>query len=91
MVKTKRAVAARPARPSTWPKDYPGYIRMDQRICFAIAWFDSAEHAQAFHEAVLASGRTYNGGMFHGMACGRDRSWDTRNEQHEVVQFAVTF
>lgn len=65
-------------------------IDRDERICFGIVWFATAELADAYHDEVRAEGRTYNGGYFHGMACGRDTSWDKKDEAGNVTAFAVT-
>jgi hypothetical protein len=52
------------------------------RAAFGIKWFDSEEKANAYAEIVRREGRTYNGGYFHGMSCGRDESFDyVVNEQ----------
>jgi hypothetical protein len=65
-----------------------GYVDCDIRICFAINWFDSEKHAQKAAEYVRGEGTTYNGGMFHGMPCGRDKTWDTERDGRKL--YAVT-
>ena len=67
----------------------PGHVLRNHRICFGIDYFDSLEAAQAAHEAVRAAGRTYNGGWFDGMPCGRDAAFDYVNEGRKL--YAVTF
>lgn len=56
--------------------ELPKAVRMDSRICFGIYWFLSEEDAQAYAAYIRSRGDTYNGGWFHGMACGRDKSFD---------------
>lgn len=60
---------AMPAKPAV-----PKPVMRDERISFGIKWFLSEDDAKAYAKA--HSGATYNGGWFHGMACGRDESWD---------------
>lgn len=57
-------------------KVVPEPVKTDSRSCFGIEFFRSEEEAQKFHEHVRERGDTYNGGFFHGMRCGRDRSFD---------------
>lgn len=54
----------------------PVPVKFDSRICFSIAYFATKRDANAYAAHVRAQGATYNGGWFHGMACGRDTSWD---------------
>lgn len=63
-------------------------VKLDVRICFAIRYFDDEETAKA---AGLASAavNTYNGGMFDGMACGRDPGFDYTTPEGRKL-FAVT-
>lgn len=49
---------------------------IDSRICFGIEFYDSEEKAHIAHIISRLQGNTYNGGWFHGMACGRDKSFD---------------
>ena len=51
-------------------------VRLDSRTCFGISFFLSEEEAQAYAAEVRERGETYNGGWFHGMACGRDETFD---------------
>lgn len=51
-------------------------VASESRICFGIAWFATEEAANSYSEYIKSKGHTYNGGMFHGMACGRDKSFD---------------
>lgn len=37
-----------------------------------------------------AQGNEYNGGMFHGMSCGRDKTWDHVDKEGRKL-YAVTF
>lgn len=52
------------------------YKDMDSRICFGIEFYDSEEKANLGSLVSRLMGNTYNGGWFHGMACGRDASFD---------------
>ena len=54
----------------------PTPVKLDSRICFAIAYFTSEADAIAYDAHVRATGQTYNGGWFDGMPCGRDKGWD---------------
>lgn len=63
---------------------------VDIRIAFAIAWFLDEEKAITYDAHVRREGYTYNGGWFHGMACGRDISWDTKTDDGRKL-YAVTF
>jgi len=49
---------------------------IDSRICFGIHFYDSEEKASIATLITQLQGNTYNGGWFHGMACGRDNSFD---------------
>ena len=49
---------------------------IDSRICFGIHFYDSEEKAHIANLISRMQGNTYNGGWFHGMACGRDTSFD---------------
>jgi hypothetical protein len=49
---------------------------IDSRTCFGIEFYDSEEKAHIAHLISRMQGNTYNGGWFHGMACGRDKSFD---------------
>ena len=66
-----------------------GLVTTDQRICFGIAYFDSEENAAIANKEVTDRGDTYNGGMFHGMSCGRDKSWDREEDGRKL--YAVTY
>jgi len=61
----------------------------DVRTCFAIAYFTN--EADALAHADETKGATYNGGMFHGMACGRDASWDYTDKRDGVKYYATTY
>jgi len=54
----------------------PVPVKTDSRICFAIQYFTTEADADRFAENVREKNITYNGGFFHGMACGRDKGWD---------------
>lgn len=54
----------------------PEGVKSEGRICFGIVWYATEEEADLAAEIVREHGRTYNGGWFHGMPCGRDRGFD---------------
>jgi hypothetical protein len=54
----------------------PEYAKYDSRICFGIAYFTTEADADRYAAHVHEQGRTYNGGYFHGMSCGREKKWD---------------
>lgn len=54
----------------------PQPVKIDSRICFGISYFATEADADRVAAEVQRRGETYNGGFFHGMSCGRDRSWD---------------
>lgn len=54
----------------------PVPVKSESRICFGIMWFKTEADADAAAEQVRAKGYTYNGGWYHGMACGREPVWD---------------
>lgn len=54
----------------------PVPVKIDSRICFAIAYFTSEKDATVFAKDVERQGITYNGGWFHGKPCGRETTWD---------------
>lgn len=58
------------------PLGVPTPVKRDSRICFSIAYFASEADAHKYHDEVRRRGITYNGGWFHGMPCGRDKTWD---------------
>jgi hypothetical protein len=70
-------------------RNIKGYVTSDERICFGILYYDSEEAAQEAAKQTIAEGNTYNGGMFHGMACGRDKSWDHTSPEG-IRLYAVT-
>ena len=65
-------------------------IDHDSRICFGIVWFATEAEAAAAHKVVRKRWDCYNGGYMDGMPCGRDKSYDKRNEAGEVIAYAVT-
>lgn len=54
----------------------PEPVKTDSRICFAIRYFKTEQDADTYAAWVRSQGITYNGGYFHGMPCGRDKTWD---------------
>lgn len=64
-------------------------VASEERICFGIKWFASEAEADQYAAYVRFKGLTYNGGMFDGMACGRNKSFDKRTDG-VVTAYAVT-
>ena len=54
----------------------PHAAKRDSRICFGIAFFKTEEEADRYAKFMGVSGRTYNGGYFHGTSCGREKDRD---------------
>jgi hypothetical protein len=71
-------------------RELEGRSEYDGRICFAIRLFDTEADADAYAELVKQAGITYNGGFYHGCNCGRDTSWDRKDESGKKIKFAVT-
>jgi hypothetical protein len=71
---------------STPQSTLPEPVGSDSRTCFGIKYFATEADAETFAAAI--KGQTYNGGFFHGMACGRDRSFDRTVDG--ARQYAVT-
>lgn len=84
MAKRKGAKAAPKAEVMPTP------VKHDGRICFGIMFFTSEEDAQLAASIVRKQGRTYNGGYFHGMPCGREKSRDYFDKELGVQLYAVT-
>ena len=63
-------------------------VEMDGRSCFGIYYYDSEAKAMIAGIAIRLRGDTYNGGFFHGMACGLDSSFDV--VRNGVKWYAVT-
>jgi len=66
----------------------PGCVDSSSRGCFGIKWFDTEESANLFAAEVKAAGLTYNGGWYHGKACGREESFDREVNGRKL--YAVT-
>ena len=54
----------------------PTRVKHDSRICFGIDYYATEADANAADKLVRKRGDTYNGGFYHGLACGRDTSFD---------------
>lgn len=65
-------------------------VKHDVRICFALVFFKGAEIANLAGEQSQLAGNTYNGGWFHGMSCGRDKSFDYVDKDHGQL-YAVSY
>jgi len=63
----------------------------DHRTCFALAYFATEAEAKTAAEKVEAAGNTYNGGFYHGCACGRAPQFDHDSKEHGKKLFAVSF
>lgn len=81
----RRAEAMKMAEAGT----VPAPVKRSSRICFSIAFFKSEADAMLYDAYVRKLGRTYNGGYFHGMACGRNNSFDYIDPEHGQL-YAVT-
>lgn len=64
------------ARTKTAKPAPPKPAKYDSRICFGIAYFTTEADAALYAEHVRQRGDTYNGGYFHGMPCGREKTRD---------------
>lgn len=64
-------------------------VKHDSRICFGIDYYDDEAEAEAEGAKVTAAGETYNGGWYHGMACGRDHYKDYTDDEGRKL-YAVT-
>lgn len=64
--------------------------RRDGRICLSIMWFDNEADADEFGRLSTKEGNTYNGGYFHGMACGREGARDY-TDKDGVRWYAATY
>jgi hypothetical protein len=68
----------------------PTPVKHDSRICFGINYYASEAEADSAHRAVRERGDTYNGGFFHGLACGRDIGFDHVDAATGKKLYAVT-
>ena len=66
----------------------PEPVKREGRICFGIAYFTTEADAAAYDRHVREQGRTYNGGYFDGMPCGRAKEIDHVKNGRKL--FAVT-
>ena len=70
------------------PKEFNGeaYVKLEQRNCFGIVWFDSEEAAERAERKDCGS---YNSGYFDGMPGGRTKRYDRMID--DVKCYAVTY
>jgi hypothetical protein len=66
----------------------PNAIHYSSRVSIGIAYFATEEEADAYAAKVREAGASYNGGWFHGSACGREPARDFVADG--VKYFAVT-
>lgn len=75
----------------TYPEKQTAYGEVfshrDSRICFGVVYYTTEEAANRAGSKVTG---TYNGGMFHGYACGRRSDLDYTDKATEQKYFAVT-
>ncbi len=67
----------------------PVPFKTSSRTCFGIAYFTTEATASEYARHIEKSGDTYNGGYMHGVACGRDTSWDYTDTSGRKL-YAVT-
>jgi hypothetical protein len=60
-------------------------VKVERRLAFSIAWYATLAEADAAARVVRQRDDRYYGGFFHGMPCGRARSFDG------AKVYAVTF
>lgn len=68
----------------------PTPIKIDSRICFAIHWFSTETDALTYAAYIRKRGDRYNGGFYDGMPCGRDTTFDIRDDSGTTTHYAVT-
>ena len=61
------------------------------RICFGLMYYPTKESADRAGSIVRESNAEYNGGWFHGMACGREPSRDYIDAENGQPYYAVTY
>lgn len=70
-------------------KAFNKHSLFEGRIAFCLRWYATEELAKLAAEYVRKSGRSYNGGYFHGKPCGREESFDTERDGQKL--FAVSY
>jgi hypothetical protein len=71
-------------------KPIPRYVEREDRCAFGIAYFATEEEALEYQaRRVKAFDLRYKGGMFHGMPCGRDATFDKKRADGTTL-YAVT-
>ena len=68
----------------------PKPVKSDSRICFGIDYFYTEAEANAYDAFIRERGDTYNGGVYHGMDCGRDSRFDHVDAASGKKLYAVT-
>ena len=62
----------------------------DGRTCLSIYWHKTEADAEEHGRLVKKLGLTYNGGMFHGMECGREPGRDSFDREAKIKLYATT-
>jgi len=57
--------------------------KRDSRICFGLVWFKTEEEANEYSQIIHELGITFNGGMFHGIPCGRVSEFDIKEGEYK--------
>ena len=67
-----------------------GRSHFDTRICFGIAYYEDIADVVRAEAVTRQQGNYYNGGWFHGMACGREKDRDFTDDEG-TLWMAVTY
>lgn len=65
-------------------------VKREGRICFGIQYYDDEAEAEREGRKVFDSGRTFNGGFFHGAPCGRSKRFDHIDKETGKQLYAIT-
>jgi hypothetical protein len=68
--------------------DMSNPVKTEGRICFGLEWYATEAEAEVRTKEVRESGQRYNGGFYHGSACGREKGFDYVDKEHGPL-FAV--
>lgn len=67
------------------------FVKRESRICFGIRWYADEATAEAASQYVISKGYTYNGGLYHGLQCGREPVWDHVDRESGKKLYGVTW